>query len=446
MERPGLELALTVGTSSGRGGRAPLAADDSAVGPPAIGSARTTRRLALAALATLPLQEALTFRWLFPIKLCEIALLLAAFVRFFGGSSGKARLFGPLSRREFVALAAFLYISASSLAINTWLGDRPDDRGIYRISPFADGVAEIAYYALAVFAFLLITDLVRRYPAQAVKAWLLGASIAAWYEIYLVIGSLIRFTPPLLPGGSNQAATIGSFSIPRAGTFLEGNFFGLFLLMSLVLALSNRRVGTAILISAALLGSISVINIIAMVVMWIVYLASGTKRSIWTAILLLGVSPLLIFALLGNSVYMRSLTERIFDPQSQSANERRGSVATALRMYADHPVLGVGPAQYGLWFRNYRPKSLSDEYISVRRNTRYIPNNVPAQILAEQGTLGFLCLGTFFFSIDRRGRGRRGPIMRYGLRLVFLSLFAFPTAISVVIWMFFGMVRGLDDL
>ena len=63
---------------------------------------------------------------------------------------------------------------------------------------------------------------------------------------------------------------------------------------------------------------------------------------------------------------------------------------SALQMFQDHPILGVGP-------NNFRKECQLDKYNFSNFSCNTHPHNIPIQLLAETGIIGFIFVYVVFF-------------------------------------------------
>lgn len=126
---------------------------------------------------------------------------------------------------------------------------------------------------------------------------------------------------------------------------------------------------------------------LCMSALWIAWRSGKLFR----ALLVLGVLGALFPLVAPESVLERLST--IGDTKESSANARLTAWATAMRMIADNPVLGVGMRNFQSRFLDY-----SDEPAKVGHT--YVAHNSYLQIWAESGTPAFVCylllLGSVF--------------------------------------------------
>ena len=115
-----------------------------------------------------------------------------------------------------------------------------------------------------------------------------------------------------------------------------------------------------------------------------------------TIILILGaieLNPSAKKRMIDYSLVQLSETKLPFLPFSKAHEEH---YISALKMFKDSPVFGVGTNTYR--FKSWRP-----EYDSKTHDINSHPHNFYFQVLAELGIFGFLFLGTFFMYLSLIG-------------------------------------------
>ncbi len=183
----------------------------------------------------------------------------------------------------------------------------------------------------------------------------------------------------------------------------------------------------------------------------LVALAKNTKRLATVAmvlVLMLGIAFVLPQG-------MRDKFKSAEDPtKDQTANNRLLLWKAGWRMFKDHPVLGVGPANF--------PMVRSEHYATPDlppKNT--VPHSTYVEILSQLGALGLLCVLALWVSIFRvNSRTRklllaRGPeqrrTMEYclatGLDLALIGFMGSGAFVAVFtyphIWLLAGLTAGL---
>ena len=190
------------------------------------------------ALVSLPFTQALTIDLRFPLKVYEVVLFLLL-----GLSATELRVrTAPGARREFTVLAVFIGLVAGSVLYRQLNPLGAAATGFSsRFGPVGDSLAKLMYLLLAVYAFLVFAFEAYRDTNWFMRTWLWGAIACSLYSWYLFAGSLIGIDLPLLPQSTAQRVQIGSLFVLRSGTFEEGNFLGLYLLLSVTIALLAGR-------------------------------------------------------------------------------------------------------------------------------------------------------------------------------------------------------------
>ena len=392
----------------------------------------------LAAVASLPFTQAMTLDVGFPLKLYEMLLVIAIAVLLVR----PRRVAAGRHLKQAVACSVGLVI-ASVAGLPLALTDpwRPAAPELYRYGSAFDALLQLGYLVFAIVTMFLVAELVRRRTRDVLTWWVRGGLVAAAYALTVNVQSFVGLDPLLLPAASTQVAQVGSLTVHRAGTFLEGIFFGLYLLVSVLIALSLRRRAAAAFLTAALLLSLSSLSIVGVALVWLVVIVRDLSTGRTALAAGLTVAPLLAVALLlPRDYYYGVLLEKLTSPTSQSSIERRALATAALDMAFDHPVAGVGLAQYGLWFPTYRPAVVPPDFLPPGR--RYIANNVYAQVAAEQGVLGLLSLFGLLLVVLRATFRTRSVLLSVGLLAVLTCLNAFPSLTVAFVWAFFGVLLG----
>jgi len=282
-------------------------------------------------------------------------LILLAFAAY----RGFAR---PRAAADAVLAAALIGLPLAAAGLASIEGSR------LAIEPLKD----LTFLVVLALGLASIRDVERLTSALCVTGLFLGAGAA--YSV--LVGPTGLF--PL------ETDEFGQQAARAAGPFGESNFFALSLaaLIPMALHVAGRGRGRLVLglaTAAALGGGI---------------LATGSRAGMLAAVL----------ALIAHAVVSRERASRLaaigaiviglvalplFAAQAQSSFERSvGGRATenliAVAMFADHPVLGVGPSDYPNLYRDYSRRMGSDPRYQRE------PHSLPLQIAAEQGIAGLL--------------------------------------------------------
>ena len=400
------------------------------------------RSLVLLAVATLPFTYAFTVDFSFPLKIYEVALALALLTYL-----SELRLPLAPGTRTVVRRLGWFAVAAAVLTLVRFTlpaeGSSTSDFGA-RFGPGGDAIAKLLYLGLGVLGFVLFTRTAYTDEQRYLRAWRIGATAAAAYSWYLFAAGLLGMDPYLLPGIVDpKYFTVAGRTFVRSGTFQEGNFLGLFLLVSVGIALYEQRRLPAAILSLTVLLTFSTVNTLALALLWtIVWLRSHAGMA-WrrrSRYILLGVcvalALLLVLYLTG---YLQSvIIGKLGTEELGSRIKRITFVIAGLRMFADHPLLGVGISQFGYFYNFYQPLGLQ----GMAETVKLIPNNIYVELLAELGIIGFGLFVAFLVAVYRRLRRPELAPLRWTYIALLFSLNGFPTYTVMFLWAFFGLAVG----
>lgn len=416
-------------------------------------------RLLKIILVTLPLTNSVTLPVGFPLKIYE-ALGLVALGSF--ALEGSLRL----GRHQKIPLLWVVFFFGS-LVPSAW--------GIYelmdldlsmlewahgRFNPLINTAFHFFYLAFdiglfALFIHALVTGLLT--VTDFCRFWLWGALVAVVYGVLLNVFILVGLpTGLLLRWDEVQFMNLAGFNIARTGPFEEGNYFGFYLLASLVITLWSlqRRptrflklmlpvlvLGVVITASpAALMGMMALIFV---AVMWGSTSAGLRLGALAGAAATLGV---LITTGLFQTVILDKFSlifvGGVTDVTNVSLIQRMNESYHAWQMFLDHP-LGVGMSNFGYFFGQYDDLFvwLITDFVSFKR----IANNIYVEVLCEHGIILF---GLFLFILGfmvKRLVHSREMLMAVGVILLCGYFLAFPTFRLTLIWVFWSLAVYLGQ-
>ena len=405
------------------------------------------RFLTLLVVATLPFALGLTIDLRFPLKIYEVALSLAALT-----CLADLRIPShPAATRAALPLVGLLGFGLAVLLVHAWAPPRGLEWSEFetRFGPLGDGITKILYISLALFGFLLVAWQSYRDEEGVIRAWLLGACAASAYAWYLLVSVLAGVNPFLLPGITEpQRITFGNLALMRAGPFAEGNYFGLYLVLSTAIALYAGRRGIALALSATALTTFSTVNVLGLVILWTLVLIRPAHREVTVSRkVLYGAAALMIIATVGAAListgYLQTVVlGKLTGQEVGSRLERLNQALTGLQMFRAHPIAGVGLSQYGYYYDRYQFVSVALPIDPVL--AKHIANNVYIELLAELGVVGLLLFVAFLIQIWRHTKAARLRPLRYGFVSMLVALNAFPTMSVMFLWAFFGFVVGVS--
>jgi O-antigen ligase len=388
---PGRDLASLIGRRSG---------DKATDWLLAAGAAIMALAFAVATLQALSLRPAALPAFfvagaLFPLILMRPAWIVPIFLgvtwmsigqSFFGGLSPPtlgAMVLLPLAfwyarSRPIVARETFavFLLFALPLAATTLLAENGTSLG-------SDPYKDLAFLAIAALCVRTIADSDRTALALVLTAIFLG--LGAMYSVQVGPTALFPIDQTRdiygnLPTGAPRAA----------GPFGESNFFALSLAVLTpfclyLIAQGGRRMWLGLFGVVAIIGGDFAAQ------------SRGGALAIAFAIVVLGFASKQrrMRAAAAAIVVLGVILALVFSAQVENANERDVSGRAtenqiAVRMFLDHPLVGVGPESYPFYYRDY-----SRRYGNDPRYERH-PHSLPLQIAAEQGIVGILgWLGAF---------------------------------------------------
>ena len=409
---------------------------------PSLGSVRHVATLVV--VATLPLTYAMTVRIGFPLKIYELVLVLLGGVLLW---EGRITLAPGLSRLTRPVLALLCWAAVVvSVRIAFPLDSFTTEGFESRFGPTGDAVMKIGYWLMALFAFALVATAAYEDSKRVARWWCAGAVVAAIYGWLLLLSSVFALPAPLLPGMvSPQIINIAGRELFRGGTFEEGNYFAMYLLTSLAVALWVRWRLVAAFMAVTIFITFSTANVVALALFGAIYtLGVGAqdrdpRGRIYAIIVFVAVSAAVLTVLVATGYVAEFFINKLATEEFGSKLDRLDLTVAGLRMSADHPFAGVGLSHYGY---NYRPYQLTDFFDRVRP-VKPIANNPWVELLAETGLIGVAFALTFARRIWHKASGPDGVAFRAGLAGVALGLFTFPSITVLFIWAFCGLVVGV---
>lgn len=299
---------------------------------------------------------------------------------------------------------------------------------------------------------------------KGISALVVSAGLVGAYGIYQLVGTSCGFYRPLIPKTGSYGMAPGVEGATRAiGTMHEPSFLAGFLCFSIVMTTMllvsklGRVVRPIFWVSLGLQGVCLVmttstggfIGAVAALVTGLIIL-SGKQRlkfaAIWVIAILILLAPILYLASYTN-LQTQLLVAVVEKASHVSAKERIEFIKAGLRMFADHPLVGVGPGMYNAYVAQYTT--------AFSKSRVLIANNIYVELLAETGLLGTalfsLAYGSLFVrAIRRYTASRRQDMISAGLVIAMLSLavhfLAYPTFKMEFIWLLFGLIFGHPDV
>ncbi len=402
---------------------------------------------ALLALATLslPFSYALTLNIGFPLKIYEVCLFLALPLFLLMGQ-------GQFCLKHWKFLGLFFFFISATLVTLFYRLDYPGagydiESAENRFSPFTDSALKIGYAALNFGGFFLYGWFANKEPNKFLNYWITGAVISALYSIYCFLFSSLSLPVYILPG--IDVVQYFSDTIIRNGTFLEGNYSGLFYLISAVLAIKQRNFLACAILALGVVSSISTASILMLLGTIVIVVGFELRHIRFVTFLTIVLNVAFLVAIFfvsvsqtkfGGDMVDKILVEKQGVEPSDSAfsrDNRLDTAVTGLRMFDEHPLIGVGIAQYTYYY-------LSKTKFPIKNwvPQRVIPNNVYAEVLGETGLIGsipfFISVLLVFAFIYKA----RDFYFMLAIVEVLVAWNAFPSFSIMYIWAFFGGAVG----
>jgi len=379
----------------------------------------------------------------FPFKIYEIAIILSTIFSL-------VSLHLILFNKTIFARGVWLVLYAlAALGLNLYVMNAggPYDY-LARFSPAADGVLKCGYVLLCVLGFNLIASAAQRNPSIVIRYWLIGATASAGIQFFFAITTILGYPVPHLPGMPEEVAnqqffSMGGIDIYRAGTFAEGNYAGPFFVLSFLIAVFSRRYYLALVFVLAIITSFSTTAVIGLGGAAI-YLAYKARKNVIPTFLAITTIIFFINTPLFNTVVLDKLADQ---SESTSLSERLTSIETATELFIEHPLLGVGLAQFGFfvpgvqsWFETDSSALAEGKFIQLSKG---ISNNVYVELASELGLVGLIFFVRFMFPIVTMIKNCPYATLQAGMFAIFIFWIAAPTFTLMYYWAFLALVCGV---
>ncbi|PPG15950.1 hypothetical protein C5C74_12470 [Rathayibacter sp. AY1E8] len=405
------------------------------------GAARldVVQRLLFLAIVFMPFQQALTIQVGSPLKITEIAVILA--IGFSVITVQKDR-YTPVGREIVLGLGALVVLAT----IWAFLFKQPEVPAAYGYDlGFTNDM--ILYCGYALLALVVWWYVGHRLGFQDMERALSIAVRLAF--VFCAIQLALHLAgvplPALLNSTIQMGATFG-VSLPRNGPFLEGNYLGFFAGIALFACLRRRdRIGIAAAV-ACLVYSQSTSALIATVSAAVLTATLRPQRGVGVQIFSVGalgaVIVLLVPALQRFVLAQLSklgLGTGAVDVGTRSLNVRSQSSSTGFTMAADNPLFGVGPGRFGVWRTDY-----SQAVVGLTSNgaSRGLANNVYAQLAAETGVIALALFAVLLVMLIVRGYRRNGTALGLGVFLA-VALASAPAWTALTVWIALAYAASL---
>jgi hypothetical protein len=400
-------------------------------------------------LLSLPFTQAFTLSVGFPLKISEVLLILFLLMYFF-----QTKIQWNKANFLISALVGiFFIVSCISFVANLgWdFGYSPKVLDT-RLSRELDSLLKLFYYFMDIVAFYISLQFLNQ-QVDSLKYWLYGAFISsaiAWI-LYLSSGYLhIDFHLP----GMMDVPQKSDDGFIRCGTFKEGNFFGLYLVMSTAIALMLKKPMWALFFIITSITSRSTTTYIALTFLLIVFYRDKIFRWQYFFGALVALIPILFFwqNIYESSFFEKNILDKIGrDSYYITSNgqiskiDRSNQADIAYRLGMDNFYFGVGPGNYKFHYDKYNDVFgkyiMSDENIKTFAyfKTATIPNNVYLEVFSELGFFALLVfLAIIFYFLFKSFQTRHSALFAGAIAVV-IYFNSYPTLSLLFIWTFLAI-------
>lgn len=402
-------------------------------------------------LIFLPFTQALTISIFFPLKISEIALVVL--LLFYLNKSVISYSSIWFCNNNMIILLFSVIVTLSFTVNICWEYTYPPKIFPFRINRVGDSFIRLCYFYLCLLAYYVSFKFFSK-DIKLLDKWILGALIAAIYGWYLFIFSKLNLPYIKLPGMDEVPLSLNGFI--RCSTFKEGNYFGLYLILSAAIAFYLQKKKTAWFLLFSVIITLSTISILSAFVFLTFYFRSEFFK-IKFLLKTLPIVILSIFIFTKTDFYKLYIYGKIFDSTKTlttgnfSKVDRIITGQVAVDSGLDNPFFGVGPANYGLhydYYNHYKKIVINrNDYfdqLARRKNVRSIPNNVYLEVLSEYGVIAFVLFIVFLASILFKSYNLKEDALTGGILALMVSLNAFPSFIMLFLWVFISIPFALE--
>ena len=404
----------------------------------------------------LPFAQALTLNISFPLKISELILGVLIFIFI-----AKTTAFKKLETLTKVSLVILLFLvwSILSFAINSfWHYPYPLKTIPFRISAIGDSFLRLCYIVLNILVFFISVFFLRKTP-NVLKYWVYGAIIASIYSWYLFVFSGLNLPYFKLFGMEEAPQALSGFI--RCGTFKEGNFLGLYLLLSAIISFYLQMKKTGIFLLLTIATTFSTITILSTIIfLFFLIRKNFLKRKTFKILVIIMPFMFLTSLYIVKTPYFQTYVlakintpSNVLSKWSFSKVDRTITARIGYFQGINNLFFGVGPFNYGLHYDEYNDSKtfiLNNNEWSLsffsKENKRSIANNVYIEVFAEYGLFGFFIFITFLIKILRLSIKNKNDLITGGIIAILISFNAFPSFIMLFVWVFLAIPAAFENL
>jgi len=269
------------------------------------------------------------------------------------------------------------------------------------------------------------------------KYFFMGAFITSMISIAFLILGLADIRPSILFNMYYQYINLGVTSFVRNGTFLEGNFAGLYFLISFILAKHFKQKYLLWILPVAVISTFSTIAIFSMFI-YILFISFQNYHNSFYAVFL--VMLLMVVNHKTNGIFFKEqFSEKIgIQPLALSTIERSETIKRGLNIFTQNPLFGVGPANYKYYF-NHLKNTDFDNSMNIKHRS-FIANNIYIELLAEYGIFAFLTFFILIWKLFYNVQKQKLYYLSSGLIVVMIYFVAYPSFSVFFLWFFFAIL------
>ncbi len=294
--------------------------------------------------------------------------------------------------------------------------------------------------------------------SKVMRFYATGILVACSYGIYeyfiRVTGLGQNF---LLPGHSNNIIYgYGTFRI--SGPFGEPGYYAGFLVISLILSLMIKKNK---IVSSRFINLLIVLELINLILTlstigWLSFLVAIIylflkKKNVKSYLLIFGILMVSILIVITNDVAYQVINKPFAGHQEngfESQAERSNAAVAAIKIFIDHPILGIGNGMFGLLYESYKPSQI------IIRPGQPIVNNVYLDIISAYGLIGSIPFLLIFSILVKKltivkkmdKENNFFPFLFSGSISVLIIYFAYPTINYNYHWFFYGLILVIPNL
>lgn len=405
-------------------------------------------------LLSLPFTQAFTLSVGFPLKMSEILLILFLITYCLQPKIKWNKTNYIIS----ILVGLFFLLSCISFIVNINWGYSYIPKLLdTRLSRELDSMLKLFYYFMDIVAFYLSLQFFKNHIVS-LKYWMYGAfisSIIAWI-LYLSSGYLhIDFHLP----GMMDVPQKSDDGFIRCGTFKEGNFFGLYLVMSTAIALMMKKPIWALFFILTSITSRSTTTYIALFFLIIVFYRDKIFKWQYLFVAILTIIPILFYwqTIYESTFFKKNILDKISNESYYitstgqiSKIDRSNQVDIAYRLGTDNLFFGVGPGNYKFHYDKYNEVFgkyfMSDANIRTFAyyKTATIPNNVYLEVFSELGIITLLIfLGIIFLFLLKSFQAKQSALFAGAFAIV-IYLNSYPTLSLLFIWTFLAIPFAVE--